>query len=392
VTPSRIFKRGLIVAGVLALGLLTLAAIVVGPGRGRVIRSDYVPNHGGDFDFSNPPCEPTTEIVGAGVRIRYLGVSGVQIEWKGVALLTPPLFSRFGLTDVALGREGRWDLEEIRRGMGDPGRSGVRIRAVLVGHSHYDHLFDLPPILREYAPDAAVLVNPSGRRMLKGCEGVDNTFESLGDRWYRLEDDRGRPLPVRVLALPLDHAPVAGLYRFAPGTVSEDWNWVEGRPLSAMKQGRAYAYLVDLLNDDGSIAFRIHYQDTASTPPLGFPPDRVIEGRHVDLAVVCLASSWEAAGYPERLLRRTSARHVLVTHYEDFFRGTDEPLRFVPLLTNGRADAFMARLDAVMRRSGARPTGPVSQVCGPSGPGWTVALPGEWLRFAVDGEADAQEQ
>lgn len=386
VTATRILKRGLIVAAVLALGLLTVAGVVIGPGRGSVIR---------DFDFSDPPCEPAGEAGGAGVRIRYLGVGGVYVEWKGTALLTPPLFSRFGLLDVALGGVARWDLEGIRRGMGDPETIRAEIRAVLVGHTHYDHLLDLPPILREYAPDAAVLVNSSGRHMIAGCEGVNNTFVDLEDlegRWYRLEGEAGRPLPVRVLALPSGHAPATSFYRFAPGEVSEDWDCVEGHPLAAMKQGRVYAYLVDLLHDDGSVAFRIHYQDSASTPELGFPPDRLIEERHVDLSVVCLASSWEAPGYPELLLRRTSARHVLVTHYEDFFRGIGEPLRFVPLLTDGRAEAFMKRIDAVMNAPGARTAGPISSVCGPSGPGWAVALPGEWLRFEADQEGDAHSR
>jgi len=61
----------------------------------------------------------------------------------------------------------------------------------------------------------------------------------------------------------------------------------------------------------------------------------------------------------------------------------DRPVRFVALLTDAKVETY---LKTVCDRlgceapSGASPTNPV---CGPSGPRWTMPLPGEWMRFAV---------
>ena len=40
---------------------------------------------------------------------------------------------------------------------------------VLNSHTHYDHIGDLPPVIGDYAPRAAILVNHSGRVMLERC-------------------------------------------------------------------------------------------------------------------------------------------------------------------------------------------------------------------------------
>jgi hypothetical protein len=80
------------------------------------------------------------------------------------------------------------------------------------------------------------------------------------------------------------------------------------------------------------VAFRIHYQDSASNTPLGHPP--TLEGdnrRSVDVAIVCAASFSQVQGYPEGLLRAVDARYVVVGHWEDFFVSQEKPPRPVPM-------------------------------------------------------------
>ncbi len=376
-------KTRLLIVATLVLagaGWILLASM----GRGHVIRAPWVPNHGRDFDFSDPPCSPAArpaEDPGA-VLLRYLGAGGLYVEWRGSAILTAPFFSNPSVFDVAFDTVSP-DRDAIRRGM--QGIPTERIGAVLVGHSHYDHIADLPTLLDGTLSGVPIYVNQSGANMLSGCRSAGDlvVLEDHENRWIRPVDSEGRPLPIRFLPVPSAHAAHLPLYHYAPGEVSEAWtDCLNGKAFGRLKEGRTYAFLIDLLADDGrTVEFRIHYQDAVSSQPLGFPPPQVMARRKADLAVVCLASYWMVERYPEGILEHVRARHALVTHYEDFFTSIDAPLRFVRTLTDRRANRFMRRLEAEMSRPFHRPRGPSVRVCGPSGAAWTMPLPGEWIRF-----------
>ena len=79
------------------------------------------------------------------VRVTYLGVNGYQFEANGHALLVDPYFTRAGLTAVAL--QQRIEPDEARIAFG---LQHIRPRpdAVLVTHAHFDHLLDVPAIMR----------------------------------------------------------------------------------------------------------------------------------------------------------------------------------------------------------------------------------------------------
>jgi len=67
-----------------------------------------------------------------------------------------------------------------------------------------------------------------------------------------------------------------------------------------MRCGMPFAFVIDLLDDDGErVAFRIHYQDAASDEQEGWPPQALVDARPVDLAVLCMPSSWKVKRYPK---------------------------------------------------------------------------------------------
>ncbi len=169
--------------------------------------------------------------------------------------------------------------------------------------------------------------------------------------------------------------------------MDEAWDCMDGRKLNKMKQGRPFAFLIDLLDADGEVAFRIHYVDAPSEAPLGLPPAEIVADHPVDLAMLCMPTWWLAPGYPGSFVEGTRARHVLVTHYEDFFRSQEKPTRFVARLTNKRANGFMEELSLAMGDGDERRIAPSSEMCGPSGEAWTMPLPGEWMVFPVSDES-----
>jgi L-ascorbate metabolism protein UlaG (beta-lactamase superfamily) len=103
------------------------------------------------------------------VRVTYLGVNGYQFEASGHALLVDPYFTRGGLTAVAL--EQRIEPDEARIAYGLQ-NIRPRVDAVLVTHAHFDHLLDVPEIMRR--TNARLVAGVTAANLALSC-GVDRT-------------------------------------------------------------------------------------------------------------------------------------------------------------------------------------------------------------------------
>ena len=236
------------------------------------------------------------------------------------------------------------------------------MRALLVGHSHYDHMGDLVPVARGYARNAAIYVNPTGRHMLAPYSDLAARSKALdphSNEWIWLRDDDDNPLPIRFRAIASDHAPHSRFFRFAHRQLTEDWTqeWSE-IPIRRFVDGRMLAFVIELRDEDlATVRFQIHYQDAASGPPAGY--DGLSAGLEIDLAVLCLPSAHLVEGYPEQLLAHLRVRHAMVTHYEDFFSQRDDT-RFVGALTDARAASFLAAVKAAADRQPDASSGPLA--------------------------------
>jgi hypothetical protein len=272
------------------------------------------------------------------IAVKYLGVSGILIEHQGHVILTAPFFSNPSL-GMVMPRVTRLlrstprispDTSMIERLLP---RSADRATAIIVGHGHYDHLMDVPYIADRRATASRIFGGPSVRHMLMG----DSTLRSNGGRrlvsismaeagsvrrrgvWYYTNDSA-----YRFMALLAGHAPtyraLKNSYLFTPGQVDTD---LDSLPHTAAewKLGEPYAYLIDVLSNDGkATVFRIYFQDAPSEPPFGFPPAEVLAERAVDLAILCGATSSNVPNTPDSLLKVLKPSQVIVGHWEDFFR------------------------------------------------------------------------
>jgi L-ascorbate metabolism protein UlaG (beta-lactamase superfamily) len=245
------------------------------------------------------------------------------------------------------------------------------VEAILVGHAHYDHLMDIPYIAQKRAPKAQVFGSqtmknilsaalPEGRLVALNSEAA--TFEKPGE-WRYTAGKR-----IRFMAIRSEHAPHFFGIKLYSGEVFEKldrlpkraWGWKEGQTL---------AYLIDFMGEGGSIDFRIHYQDAASNPPLGFPPPfEPKDQKRVDVAIVCVPGFDQVKNYPEGIIQHIKPRFVILGHWEDFFRPrTEDPedLQVVPLTD---PSVFIARMKKVL----------------PSDANWAMPRPGSWLQLKGD--------
>ena len=286
---------------------------------------------------------------GPPLEIRYLGSGGQLIRRGSTAIMTAPFFSNPSLFRVGLGRISP-DSARIDAAVEKIIENGGRlddVQAILVGHAHYDHLMDVPRVWREYAPGSKIFGSLTAKHILRGFDVPDDRIETLNSsaasrwnagRWVELGD-------VRFMAIESEHAPHAFGIKLYGGEVREDLDRPPRRA-TGYREGQTLAFLIDFLDPDGSVAFRIHYQDSASNTPLGHPP--TLHGddrRSVDVAIVCAASFSQVQGYPEGILRAVDARYVVMGHWEDFFISQEKLPRPVPM-TN--VAEFVARTERAL--------------------------------------------
>ena len=146
----------------------------------------------------HPACETP-------LHLTYLGSGGLLMRRGGDEIATGPFFSNFGFLETGLSRIAA-DEEAIRRHM--PERPDVR--AILVGHAHYDHLIDVPTVVTYKTPKAIVYASESARNMLASLEpplpivAVDDRAWSPGEpeQWIRIPETN-----VFVLPITSEHAP-----------------------------------------------------------------------------------------------------------------------------------------------------------------------------------------
>jgi L-ascorbate metabolism protein UlaG (beta-lactamase superfamily) len=264
------------------------------------------------------------------LRAVYLGSGGWILEHGDDMVLTGPLFTNPGFVTTGL-LPIRSDTALVDRYMGRYDVSSAL--AILVGHAHYDHLMDVPRVAARHAPAARIVGSRTVANTLGTWSGmagrVDLVDDSAGDqrsvgRWLRYGEG------VRVMALRSHHAPHFDGYtlyrgtRDTPRTEEPAWatDWVDGE---------TYAFLIDFMASEDSIAFRVYYQDAVAPPPAAFAPDSLIAERPVDVAILVPATFDQVDWHPEALVENLRPRQVLLGHWEDFFSPMDAPTRSIRL-------------------------------------------------------------
>ncbi|MEV7431702.1 hypothetical protein AB0N29_18965 [Nocardioides sp. NPDC092400] len=265
--------------------------------------------------------------------VTFLGVSTLLVSDGASAVMTDGFFSRPGLLRVALGRiapsPGRIDAA-LARALGDAGVAGLD--AVVPVHSHYDH-----------ALDSAVVAARTGAPLLGGASTAN-----VG-RGGGLAEDRVRTVAsgdvvgcgaftltfVASAHCPPDRypgtidAPLVPPARTAAYRCGEAWSLLVGHGPSgrtALVQGSAGYVAGSLAGHRAEVAY-------LGVGQLGVQPESYLEE------------------YWEHTVRAVGARRVVLTHWDDFFRPLDRPLRALPYAGDD-LDATIRILDRLATADG----------------------------------------
>ncbi len=353
-----------------------IPALVV---RGQAVPIHAVPAVAADFD------------VGPGVAVlHYYGAGGWGIQWGSTYVVTAPYFSNHGLGELLASStitalQVTPNVELVRAGLANTPIQKTSV--ILIGHGHIDHTGDVPalfgPGLIEGTP--ALVADRSTTNQLAALAAH---FGCVAPIDYDNADEAAVKCPVpnvRITALHHSHAPhlkLAGLDVAAYGGFIKEPRDVPPSHASDYRLGNTWAYLIDLLDAQGRVAFRIHYADASGSPPHGMVPRKLLAERDVDVSIACVPGFEQSDLYPEALLEHHRVRYTLAAHWEDFLQAPTEalmPLRQV--LDEAALERFIDRADASMPK--VNRLQPLKPSRGPHGAGWALTVPGETFQFAT---------
>lgn len=252
------------------------------------------------------------------IKIKYLGAGGVIISRGDDSIMSAPFFSNFTIPELAFPiKSNIKTVDKYYKELKNDNISGI-----IVGHSHYDHLIDLPYIHSKYHSECKIYGSTTTKNLLLSSRKYkvsENEIVDVTDKmaekdrvgeWIWVKEDK-----IRIMAVKSSHSPHIAGVKFYGGELKKVMER-EPKLASDWVEGQTIAYIIDFMEKDKPV-YRVYYQDAASSYPYGIFPK--IDDKKVDSAILCVGGYSEAENYPEYIVKEIKPESVMMIHWEDFF-------------------------------------------------------------------------
>ncbi len=233
--------------------------------------------------------------------LRWQGVAGFSLEHDQKTLCIDPYVSRSGLAKTLFGRLDV-DHDSLERCF-------PRADAILIGHSHYDHVLDAPALARRTG--ATLYGCASSARVARGWGLAEDQI------WVVSPDEEVELVHGSAKAVPSDHGKFfLGRGGWPHGTITEPIRYPP--KTSQLKHGQVFTWWADW----GGL--RIVHVDSAD-----YDTER---NRKLDCDVLCLCAVGRQyrPGYTREIIDATRPSLVVPCHWDHFFLPLDAPTRQLP--------------------------------------------------------------
>lgn len=259
---------------------------------------------------------------GSALTVQFLGAGGIFLHYRDQSLLGDPFFSNPPIAHWLMLRDLKPRADVIDRHLPPLDQ----VQGILVGHGHFDHAMDVPYIAGKLPDRVKIYGSDSTRHLLtpqlpvERLVGLDARMarNQIGGEWIYLSPQ------LRILPIYSEHAPHVANLVLGSGNLQHPLQKPPGDVLD-WKAGVNLNYVIDFLDpaaDGGlsAVAYRLFYQSSASSAPIGFPPVWLLEdGVPFDLALLCAANYSHVADYPQGVLGYLRPRQVVLIHWEQFW-------------------------------------------------------------------------
>jgi L-ascorbate metabolism protein UlaG (beta-lactamase superfamily) len=221
------------------------------------------------------------------VRLRWLGVAGIELTIDDQILAIDPFFTRPPLWKMFAG--------QLHPNHELANRLLPRANFILVSHAHHDHLMDIPPIASHTR--ATVYGSANTCRILAACGVAEDQIQEIQ------AGEQLNCVPFTVKVVNANHLSIPG---FHPGPL----------PARLAPPLRAREYRMD-----ACFSFLIQVEGLRFLVCGGGDP---IPARRAD---VLIASLLRGMIYYAQLLEAVQPRLFIPVHWDDFFSPLSRPLR-----------------------------------------------------------------
>lgn len=272
--------------------------------------------------------QPQTGTSVHGLTVNFFGVSTLLLDDGHDQILIDGFFGRPSLWQVITRpiQSDKLLLEQLVQC-----HELSRTQAILVSHSHYDHVLDVPALL-EMLPETAVVGSQSTLNIARANPKVTPQQLQPIKPWQVQQWGH-----FQITAIPSQHTP--------PTVVNDDLGKELLQPLtlpakfSEFKEGGSFDYLIE------HVRYKILVK--AST---GFIPDQ-FKNLQVDTLFLGIAQlSRQSSAYQQQYLAETlnmlKPKVVIPMHWDDFFQPLNQPLQFLPRLADDTPKSLQLLIQA----------------------------------------------
>lgn len=255
-------------------------------------------------------------------EIRYYGTGCFTIQRGDNVLFTDPFISNPSSSQVMFGKV-KTDVDYVELYVNPA--TFRKVKLVIAGHAHYDHLMDLPYLSKYIPEDAMIVSNKTAKHILAYYNLPQQTFainDLIGTDqqegfWVYSADQS-----MRVMAFKSQHPPhFAGINmmskRYSQDLVAEPLmmkDWQEGKTL---------AFLVDFLEED-TIAYRMYFSSSLAKAPFGLFPKHLLNEHPIDDLFISAALFSDFEKAPKPIIELCQPKRIILMHWENFFRSKEK--------------------------------------------------------------------
>lgn len=257
------------------------------------------------------------------IRVTWLGTAGFAIEHADTVVLIDPYLTRASLPSLI--------ASPLRSDHAAIARHAPKADAVVAGHTHFDHVLDVPAIAR--ATGARVFGSKSCATLCLGS-GVPSAQVVDVEGSMRGEPLQAEVGPFTLRFIPSVHSAfMLGRVPF-PGDISD----CDQLPMRSHHYRCGAVFGVEL-RVAGKTLYHLGSADLLD----------VRAPRDVDLLLMCVAGWTTTPRFTDRVMRAFTPRAILLSHWDNFLSPMSAGAKILPAMQLPRLVEGLTRVDPSVR-------------------------------------------